>query len=88
MESEPGSAAAIDVVRLARIIAPETMIAARSRYHCNRGEFGDAGARIVHDEESHVGIRILASDLELLSPGEVADRPAPLESDIDRGKHE
>ena len=79
----PAPAVAIHIVRLVRIIAPESVIVARSRYNRYCSELGDAGAHVVHDEETHVGIRMSASVLELLSPAEVGDaanRSEPLEN--------
>ncbi|TFG63116.1 MAG: sodium:proton exchanger, partial [Gemmatimonadales bacterium] len=62
----PSPAVAIDIVRLLRIISPESVIVARSRYNRYCSELGDAGAHVVHDEETHVGIRMSTSVLELL----------------------
>ncbi|MEE9391816.1 MAG: cation:proton antiporter [Planctomycetota bacterium] len=62
----PVSAAAIDIVRLVRIIAPESFIVARSRYNRYCGELSDAGAHVVHDEETHVGIQLATSVLKAI----------------------
>ena len=62
----PAPAVAIDIVRLVRIIAPGSVIVARARYNRYCSELADAGAHVVHDEETHVGIRMSSSVLELL----------------------
>lgn len=61
----PAPAVAIHIVRLVRIIAPGAVIVARSRYNRYLSELGDAGAHVVHDEETHIGNRMSASVLEI-----------------------
>jgi len=82
----PAPAIAIDVVRLVRIVAPDAVIVARSRYNRYCSELGDAGAHVVHDEETHVGIRMSTSVLEMLCLPESGDGETPqelLESDAE-----
>lgn len=82
----PSPAAAIDIVRLVRIIAPESVIVARSRYNRYCSELGDAGAHVVHDEETHLGIRMSTSVLEMLcvpKAGDEANLLEPLENDAE-----
>ncbi len=62
----PEPSVAIEIVRLVRIVAPESVIVARSRYNRYYREFVDAGAHIAHDEETHVGIQLSASVLDVL----------------------
>jgi CPA2 family monovalent cation:H+ antiporter-2 len=80
----PAPAAVIDIVRLVRIIAPDAALVARSRYNRYVSELEDAGAHVVQDEETHIGMRMSASVLEMLSPAELSDEtpgPEPIESD-------
>jgi hypothetical protein len=82
----PSPAAAIDIVRLVRIIAPESVIVARSRYNRYCSELGYAGAHVVHDEETHLGIRMSTSVLEMLcvpKAGDEANLLEPLENDAE-----
>jgi CPA2 family monovalent cation:H+ antiporter-2 len=69
----PAPAAAIDIVRLVRIVSPGAVIVARSRYNRYYRELRDAGAHDVHDEETHVGIRMSTSVLELIGPSAGAE---------------
>ena len=52
------------------------MLVARVRYNRYRREFVDAGAQIVHDEETHVGIHMSNSVLDLLAPDEASGSTA------------
>jgi CPA2 family monovalent cation:H+ antiporter-2 len=56
----PDPLSARQVVRLVRALAPEAVIAVRSRYHIHRWQLVAAGAHIVVDEEDQVGVRIAA----------------------------
>ncbi len=60
---DPGDV--VQIVRLARALAPEALVVARARYHRSRGLIERAGAHIVVDEEEDVG-RGLAATAETL----------------------
>ena len=68
----PAPSMAIEIVRLVRSIAPDAVIVARSRFNRYCGEFGDAGAHVVLDEETHVGIKMSQSVRELLWPDDAS----------------
>jgi CPA2 family monovalent cation:H+ antiporter-2 len=71
----PAPSVAIDIVRLARFIAPDSVIVARSRFNRYCSELGDAGAHDVLDEETHVGIRMSQSVRKLLWPNDACHGP-------------
>ncbi len=54
----PGPSSAVQIVRLARSMAPQVLIYARSRFHRYRNDIENAGAHLVFDEELDVGTRI------------------------------
>jgi CPA2 family monovalent cation:H+ antiporter-2 len=69
----PAPTVAIDTVRLVRIIAPGSAVVVRSRYNRYCSELGDAGAHVVLDEETHVGIQMSVSVLKTLGADGAAD---------------
>ncbi|QDU66202.1 cation:proton antiporter [Engelhardtia mirabilis] len=77
----PAPAVAVDIVRIVRFIAPEAAIVARARYNRHYSEIADAGAQVVHDEETHLGILLATSVLEALQPAEAVDGGVSPESD-------
>jgi CPA2 family monovalent cation:H+ antiporter-2 len=75
----PVPSVAIDIVRVVRSIAPNSVIVARSRFNRYCSELGDAGADVVLDEETHIGKRMSQSVRELLWPDDTSagDRAGP-----------
>ncbi len=61
---DPGTAR--HIVQRVRAVAPDTIVAARSRYHIHRWQLEVAGAHAVVDEEDQVGVRMAADLRELL----------------------
>jgi len=74
----PAPAVAVDIVRVVRILAPEAVIVARARYNRFYSELFDAGAHVVHDEETHLGIQLSTSVLEALRAADALDQANPL----------
>ncbi len=72
----PDPAAARQVIRLARSLAPNVRIIARGRYHVYRWELEFAGADTVIDEEEYIGRRLAVELGRQLSP-ERQDFTAP-----------
>ena len=68
----PEPAVAVGIVRLLRIVAPGSVIVARSRYNRYYSEFVNAGAHVAHDEETQVGTQLSASVLEVLRSADAA----------------
>jgi len=68
----PAPEVAIQIVRLLRIVAPDSFVVARARYNRFLPELEDAGADVAHDEETYVGLRMAESMRELLPSGEGA----------------
>ena len=56
----PGPASVIQIVRLARSMAPHARVFARARFHRYRTDIENAGAELVVDEEQDVGVRMAA----------------------------
>ncbi|MCA9290094.1 MAG: cation:proton antiporter [Phycisphaerales bacterium] len=71
----PDPAATRSIVHMARLVAPDTSIVARARYHSRRWEIEFAGAHVVVDEESHVGLRVAAMTRRFLNESARADPP-------------
>jgi len=84
----PTPSVAINIVRLARIIAPGSAVVVRSRYNRYCSELGDAGAHVVHDEETQVGIQMSASVLKTLGADDAGDQPESVASLTEREEHE
>ena len=61
----PAPRVTIQIVRLLRGVAPESFVVARSRYNRSLPRVEDAGATIVLDEETNVGLRMAESMKEL-----------------------
>ena len=66
----PAPRVTIQFVRLLRGVAPEAFVVARSRYNRSLPRVEDAGATIVLDEETNVGLRMAESMKELFSSRE------------------
>ena len=64
----PDPSDVVQIVRLARALAPKALIVARARYHRSRALIERAGAHVVVDEEEDVG-RGLAAAAEALVGG-------------------
>ena len=84
----PTPSVAINIVRLARIIAPGSAVVVRSRYNRYCSELGDAGAHVVHDEETQVGIQMSASVLKTLGADDAGNQPESVASLTEREEHE
>lgn len=76
----PAPEVAIQVVRLVRGMVPDCFIVARARYNRFYPEFEDSGANVAHDEETHVGLRMVESICEIRPKPEGA---APADGDHD-----
>ncbi|MHC4957829.1 MAG: cation:proton antiporter [Planctomycetota bacterium] len=72
----PDPAVAVDIVRLVRVIAPSAILVARSRYNRHYRDFVEAGAQVVHDEETRAGVQLSKPVLEAIQPAKDAG-PAP-----------
>jgi len=70
----PDPAIARLVVQRVRVLAPETFIIVRARYHVHRWQLHAAGAHAVVDEEDQVGVSIAAEVLEHLRDLGPADK--------------